>query len=108
MWAAVVHKVGRGSKLLSGGIFGKKVGLYMEWEMSACSGMQIAGEGGVPGVPSEVEERSGAPARVKRERKQRKGRGSNDRSAADLFGDSVKVSAADGFVEDGLAWDEMV
>lgn len=74
-------------------------GVFDSWPV-----MQVAGETGIPAVGNVSE----ATAPVKKERKPRKKRESDDRSAADLYGDSVKVSAADGFVEDGLAWDEMV
>ncbi len=69
--------------------------------------MQGAGDVGTPAVANEQEERSKAAEPAKREKKQRKKRGGDDKSAADLYGDSVQVSASDGFVEDGLAWDEM-
>ena len=57
-------------------------------------------------VPDERLQRR-APVKKDKQPRKSKGQGSGSRGD-DLFGDSVKVSPSDGFVEDGLGWDEMV
>ncbi|BDA48985.1 hypothetical protein COCOBI_13-0950 [Coccomyxa sp. Obi] len=59
-------------------------------------------------VPDDRSQRR-APANKEKQQRKNNGRGGSRGSRGeDLFGDSVKVNPSDGFVEDGLGWDEMV
>ncbi len=69
----------------------------------------VSGEAVLPtaSVPNDRSQRR-APAKKEKQPRKSKAQGSSGSRGADLFGDSVKVNPSDGFVEDGLGWDEMV